>query len=71
MSAYVFGAVSAKPITNLPEGAKVRIRLRDEEFAAAYVRYQNRIEQWALRDNLDGTWALAFVQASNVRVQQQ
>lgn len=68
MSHYIFGVQSVRPITNLPDGARVRLRLRAEEFATAYVRYGNRIERWGLRDSLDGTWMLDLKHGENVSV---
>lgn len=66
---FIFGLEDVKPITNLPQGATVRIRLRREDFGFAFVRVDNRIEQWALRDNLDGTWMLDALQSVNAVVQ--
>src|SRR5687768_6626409 len=47
--AVIWGVQQAKPIINLPSDAiRVRLRMRADKWATAYVRYHNRTEQWVV-----------------------
>jgi hypothetical protein len=61
----VVGVKPIKPLKPLPQG-KIRIRMRSDEFATAYVRDASGIKQFALQDNGE-TWSLAFPMAENRR----
>ena len=61
--AVVFGVVPAKPIrTNLP--GRIRVRLRNDEFGAAFVRYQRWTRHFIVIDCGDH-WELGLEQGNN------
>lgn len=61
----VFGVpAETKPFHNLPEGARVRLRLRNNEFARAYVRTGKDITCYVIKETLDW-WVLVYPQAKN------
>jgi hypothetical protein len=69
--AVIFGAQPLKPIANVPPDAlKVRVRLRNNDQAQAFVQFKDRIEHWILGP-FDGThktctqWELLRLQGVN------
>lgn len=71
--AFVYGVKEARPIVNIPEGAKVRLRLRNDSLAVAFVKLKDRIDRWILQP-ADGepwqnpaTWKLGILQGVNVK----
>ncbi|GEM_PF-4744956 len=64
----IFGARALKPITDLPAGAKVRVRMRTGKIAVAFVKTADGITEYILLDNGD-TWALGPRKAANARIE--
>jgi hypothetical protein len=62
----VYGVMEPKPISNLPDGAKVRLRLRAKRLGIAVVRTGNKTSKWILGNNGE-TWSLLFEEGANVR----
>lgn len=62
----IFGIRDPKPIAGIPDGGRVRVRLRPEELARAFVRTSQSTTEYLLRDCGDH-WELAFSTASNIR----
>lgn len=54
----------SRPIKGVPDGAKVRVRQRQEEFVEVIVREPRRIRRWACRMG-DGGPELCHLQAEN------
>lgn len=47
--AVVWGVREQKPIVNIPPDAlRVKIRMRDNQAARAFVRFKDRIERWII-----------------------
>lgn len=68
--AIIWGIRPVKPIVNIPADAlKVRLRLRNDNCARAYVRFEDRIEQWIIQpsDNVlsADTWILGWLEGVN------
>lgn len=59
----------AKKISNVPEGAKVRLKIAENQLAKAYVRTSDGIKEHALFDNGD-TWELTWPLKVLTRVEQ-
>lgn len=69
--AVVFGVKYPRPITNIPPDAlKVRLRLRPDDIGMAFVKFQDRVEQWSLSPTGNiinaPTWELGLLQGVNV-----
>jgi hypothetical protein len=69
--AVIRGAVKPCPIVNIPPDArKVRLRLRHDSFAVAFVKFDDRIERWAIVPDggkLEGAtrWRLGLLRGVN------
>lgn len=63
-----FGIQTPKPITNLPPGAKVRIRMRNTGCVQVFVRTDEDVRQYRVK-RVGDTWELWPAQGlgSNVR----
>lgn len=68
----VWGVKPLRPIVNVPPAAlRVRVRMRPMDVAKAYVKYPDRIEQWALgptgdtMQNIDKEWELKLLLGTN------
>lgn len=65
----IWGIQEMKPITNIPPGAKIKIRMRNTTFATAFVKLNGTCEQWIIvptGGKLDSpTWELGWVLGSN------
>jgi hypothetical protein len=67
----VWGAKEVKPICNIPADAiRVKVRLRNDKPAMAYVKFENRVERWILAPKdgqaFDGPeWQLSLLQGVN------
>ena len=47
--AVIFGTPERKPIIKLPQGMiGMKVRLRHESVARAYVRFNDRVEEWVI-----------------------
>ena len=62
----VFGVVPVRPIVGLPHG-KVRVRLRNNDFARVFVRNGYGTRQFVIGVNEEGMWYPAAEQGRNVR----
>jgi len=62
----VFGLAEIKPLRGFPEG-RVRIRLRNDDFAQAYVKTATGIRCFYLYE-VDGHWQPSFETARNETV---
>ena len=61
----VFGVPpSIKPVSNLPIGAKLRLRLRNRDYARAFVRTSGGVQEWFLRDK-GAHWELGWMVSQN------
>ena len=67
MIRYAFGTVigADKIIKGVPEGAKVRLRIRGDDFAIAYVRTDTETAAYAIEDLGNGDYSLGFPIALN------
>lgn len=70
--AVVFGVHPEKRIVNVPDDAlKVRVRMRAGEFARAFVKFPDRVEQWILmpaNGHLNcPEWRLGILQGRNTK----
>jgi hypothetical protein len=69
--AFIYGAWGPKPLSNIPADAiKVRLRLRNNDAARAFVKFADRIEHWILaptdeKTQACPTWKLGFLQGVN------
>lgn len=64
-SQAVFGIRERKPLKGFPEG-RVKIRLRNTDFARAFVKTASGIRQFIVAE-VDGFWTPKFEQGSNER----
>ena len=64
----VYGVRDIKPISNLPEGAKVRIRMRPKALALAYVKHGGAVTCWGLQEDSGGDWILGLKMGQNATV---
>ena len=65
-SPCVFGVVDQKPMIGFPAG-KIRLRLRPDEFARAFVRNETHTLEFAIKEE-NGAWLPLCLNASNIRV---
>lgn len=61
----VFGMVEPKPLRGFPPG-EVRLRLRYDCFARAFVRNESGIRHFYVEE-VDGFWQPCFEQGANIR----
>jgi len=61
----VFGIQDTKPLRGFPDG-RVRIRLRNDGFAQAFVKSATGIRHFYIRE-VDGFWLPCFEQGANIR----
>lgn len=64
----IWGVEPIQPISNAPEGSRVRLRLRARGPATAFVRTSRGIAEHWLFDNHDGTWRLSEPRGINHRL---
>lgn len=64
-SSAVWGVKERKPLKGFPEG-RVKIRLRNTDFARAFVKTTSGIRQFIVAE-VDGFWIPKFEQGSNYR----
>lgn len=73
-AAVIFGIREVKPIVNIPNGAiSVKIRMRRDDVATAFVRFRDRVEKWYLgpvggRVTNHAAWELIKLQGVNQRI---
>jgi hypothetical protein len=66
---YVFGLVNPAPIINLPpETIRVKLRIRCDAFAQAFVKTPTGVSRWYLGTNHDGTFMLSHLVGANQRL---
>lgn len=65
----VVGIKPRKPITGLPPG-RVKLRMRNKDFAMLYVKDSIGIRQFLIEDN-GLTWAVSYEQGSNRKIGSQ
>ena len=63
-----WGAVEPRQIVNIPEGAKVRVRIRNDDFVRAFVKQGRKIDHYIVQE-IGGAWFLnpAWLQGTNVK----
>ena len=61
----VYGVMPTKPLANFPAG-RIRLRLRNTDFARVFVKTATGIRQFIVRDAGD-TWEPLFEQGRNER----
>ena len=66
-AAAIFGVVPAQVIVNLPAGAAVRYKFRQDEFAIVFVKTPTRIASYYIVTDRKGNWCLdeRFIIAEN------
>lgn len=62
---YVFGIGDIGPLVGIPTGAKVKVKLRLEDFAYMYIRHGNTVSKWAIGVNDAGEYLPIHEQARN------
>ena len=67
----VYGTEAVRPIVNIPAGAlRVRVKLRANKAAVAFVRFHDRAEQWAIgyeddKRGPESNWVLRLLEGVN------
>ena len=61
----IWGVVEPKPLKGFPEG-RVKLRLRNKDFARAFVKTSNGIRSFIIAEQ-DGFWIPKWEQGSNHR----
>lgn len=64
---FIFGVAEPKRITNIPIGAKVRLRMRKGEFAIAFLKNGSQTTQHYIQGDGQETWALSGPRSANRR----
>jgi hypothetical protein len=69
---FIYGIQDRKPIVNVPAGAQVvKIRMRSDDVATAFVKTHEGMEQWYLgpldNDISSEYWVLDLKKAENFR----
>ena len=68
----VYGVQTQRPLVNIPADAlRVRVKLRANKTAVAFVRFHDRIEQWAIgyendKRGPESNWALRLLDGVNL-----
>ena len=62
----VWGVAIPKPLKGFPEG-KVKLRLRNDSWALAYVKTDDGIMSYRIKER-DGYWIPGHMQGSNKRI---
>jgi len=60
----ICGVVSRKPISNIPAGARVRLRMRAKDCVRAFVRTAHGTEEWIVLDK-GNHWELGWKVGGN------
>lgn len=64
----VFGVPNpVKPFGYIPEGCRLRLRMRNNAFVLAYTKNSYSITEWLVREE-DGYWYLCHPQKRNTRL---
>jgi hypothetical protein len=72
--ALILGIREPKPIANIPQDVrKVRLRMRNDGFARAFLKFDDRVEHWAIGPADNKTqdcpiWRLVAKQGENRRM---
>lgn len=45
---FIYGLRQLRPIVNVPNGARVRVRMRSDDIARAFVRQNGTTEEWLI-----------------------
>ena len=67
MTGAVWGVQKPKPLANFPKG-KIRLRVRNTDFARAFVKTETGIRQFIVKDTGE-TWEPMLEQGRNERSQ--
>lgn len=65
---HVFGyaCVQGATVEGIPSGAKVRIKLRHDEFARVFVRTDRFIAEYSIEEYQPGKYRLGLLVSSNI-----